>query len=217
VVQFTRGEFQETERLRHCRSRRERVELLADFIDGHRKRLRLMVVLRLHEHLRGRIDPSDVLQEVYLEAARRLEKYLKEPALPLYLWLRRVTADKLRDLQRYHLGAQARDARREVRGVAGGQEPGASSVALARQLAATGPSPSEAAIRAEQMAAVQAALEGMNPLDREVLVLKYFEQLSDDQVAQVLGLRKETARKRYFRALARLSQIVGGKPLGGEK
>src|SRR4051794_11987621 len=105
----------------------------AELMGRHGERLRRMVSLRLDRQLQGRIDPSDVLQETYLEAWQRLADYLREPVMPFFLWLRFLTGQKLAQLQRYHLGTQRRDAGREV-ALPLGQLPGASSAALAAQL-----------------------------------------------------------------------------------
>ena len=106
---------------------------LGSLLEGHRRRLRRMVKLRLDPRLQGRIDPSDVLQEAYLEASRRLAEYLRDPKLPFFLWLRFLTGQKLLALRRQHLGTQARDAGREV-SLFHGAMPEASSACLAAQL-----------------------------------------------------------------------------------
>ena len=114
----------------------------------HRDRLRCMVQLRLDRRLQGRLDPSDVLQEAYLEFSRSLNHYLSNPALPFYLWLRMITGRKLHALHRRHLGAHARDAGREV-SLYHGAFPPASSISLAAQLLGHYTSPSQDAMRAE--------------------------------------------------------------------
>src|SRR5205823_11237650 len=136
-----------------------------------------MVHLRLSRRLQGRVDDSDVLQETFLDVARRLPEYTADPKLPFYLWLRHMAGLKLAEVHRRHLGTQRRDADREVTLHRGGL-PEADSASLAAQLLGTVTTPSEAAIRAEQRLAVQEALDGLDPVDREVLALKHFEQLS---------------------------------------
>jgi RNA polymerase sigma-70 factor (ECF subfamily) len=175
-----------------------------------------MVALRLDHRLQGRIDPSDVLQESYLEASRQLAAYLKDPSIPFYLWLRLITGQKLLALHRYHLGTQERDAGREV-SLYRGALPAASSAALAAQLLGHGSRPSEAVMRAERSLRLQDALNSMDPLDREVLALRHFEQLSNAETAQVMGLRESAASKRYVRALQRLKEILKNKPGGLEE
>jgi RNA polymerase sigma-70 factor (ECF subfamily) len=185
-------------------------------LTGHRDRLRRMVVLRLDRRLQGRIDPSDVIQDAYLEAARRLPEYLREKApMPLFLWLRFLTGQALQALHRRHLGAQARDAGREI-SIVGGRIPQASSAALAAQLLGHDTRASEAAIRAERKLRLEEALNSIDPVDREVLALRHFEQLSNAECARVLELSESAATKRYIRALKRLKGILTALP-GGAK
>ncbi|HVK14163.1 MAG TPA: sigma-70 family RNA polymerase sigma factor [Gemmataceae bacterium] len=160
---------------------------LAAAFSEHRPRLRRMVQLRLDRRLQGRVDPSDVLQEAYLEVARSLADYLNDPRIPFYLWVRFVTGRKLQAVHRHHLGVQARDAGREM-SLHRGALPQASSVSLAEQLLGRYSSPSQAAVTAELRAHVQDALNGMDPIDREVLALRSFEELSNAETAQVLGI-----------------------------
>jgi RNA polymerase sigma-70 factor (ECF subfamily) len=179
---------------------------------GHRDRLRRMVALRLDRRLHGRVDPSDVIQDAYLEAARRLPEYLREPApMPLFLWLRFLTAQALQALHRRHLGVQARDAGREI-SIVGGRIPQVTSAALAAQLLGHDTRASEAAIRAERKLRLEQALNSMDPLDREVLALRHFEQLSNGECARVLALSESAATKRYIRALRRLKEILTTLP-----
>jgi RNA polymerase sigma-70 factor (ECF subfamily) len=179
----------------------------------HQRRLRALVSLRLDHRLQGRIDPSDVIQEAYLEASRQLADYLKDPSIPFYLWLRLITGQKLVALHRHHLGTQGRDAGREV-SLYRGALPETSSAALAAQLLGHGSRPSEAAMRAERSLRLQEALNSMDPLDREVLALRHFEQLSNAETAHVMELGESAASKRYVRALQRLRQILTGMPGG---
>jgi RNA polymerase sigma-70 factor, ECF subfamily len=187
------------------------IDALHDLFSRYRARLRRMIRLRLSRRLAGRIDDSDVLQESFLEIARRLEDYLKEPRLPFYLWLRHMTGLKLAEVHRRHLGTQARDADREVTLHRGGL-PMADSVSLAAQLLGTLTTPSQAAIKAETRLYVQQALNSMDPIDREVLALKHFEQLSTSEIAEVLGLSKAGAGSRYLRAIKRLREILSQVP-----
>src|SRR5215475_5650203 len=186
-------------------------EALRDLFARHRDRLKRMVHMRLSRRLQGRVDDSDVLQEAFLDVARRLPEYAAQPKLPFYLWLRHMTGLKLAEIHRRHLGTQLRDADREVTLHRGGL-PEADSASLAAQLLGTVTSPSEAAIRAETRLQVQEALNSMDPIDREVLVLKHFEQLSTAEIAAVLGLSKAGAGSRYLRAIKRLREILSRIP-----
>jgi RNA polymerase sigma-70 factor (ECF subfamily) len=182
-------------------------------LEQHRQRLRRMIALRLDQRLQGRIDASDVIQEAYLEASTRLEEYLRQPTMPFYLWLRFLTGQKLLELHRHHLGAQMRDAGREV-SLYRGSLPATSSAALAAQLLGHGTQPSEAAVRAERKIRLQEALNNLDPLDREVLALRHFEQLTTPEVAQILGIKEGAASKRYLRALGRLKEVLNSMPGG---
>lgn len=174
----------------------------------HRQRLRRMVALRLDPRLRQRLDPSDVIQEAYLEASVRLESYLQSPSMPFFLWLRFLTGQKLATLHRYHLGAQLRNAGQEV-ALERGEFPEASSFAIAAHFLDQDTRPLEAAIRAEMKDRLQQALDRMPPLDREALVLRHFEQLSRAEIATLLNISEAAAGKRYIRALEKLRQILG--------
>jgi RNA polymerase sigma-70 factor (ECF subfamily) len=173
--------------------------ILAD----HHDRLRRMVALRLDHRLQGRVDPSDVLQETYLEAMAQLPEYLRDPKMPLFLWLRLLTGHRLGRVHRHHLGTQARDPGREV-SLYRGPMPEASSAALAAHLLGKEARPSEVAMMAERKLRLQEALNCLDPLDREVLALRHFEQLSLTEVASLLGISEAAAGKRHLRALERL-------------
>jgi RNA polymerase sigma-70 factor (ECF subfamily) len=181
--------------------------VLESLLARHRDRLHRMVSLRLDRRLRKRIDASDVIQEAYLEASARLPRYLRAPSMPFFLWLRFLAGQKLVTLHRHHLGVQMRDAGQEV-ALSHGKFPGASSEALAAHLVEEDTRASEAAIRAERKECVQNALERLSPLDREVLALRHFEQLSRLEIATVLGISEAAAGKRYIRALEKLKQIL---------
>ncbi len=177
----------------------------------YRERLRQMVRLRLDRRLQGRIDASDVLQEAYLEVARRAREYVARPTMPPFLWMRFLTAQKLLELHRHHLGARMRDAAQEL-SLCHRATPQASSVSLAEMLMGRLTSPTLAARRAEMQQKLQEVINSLDPLDREVVALRHFEELSNSEVAQVLGLSKTAASNRYIRALARLKEMLEGIP-----
>lgn len=190
-----------------------------ELIEACHARLRRMVAVRIDPRLHGRIDPSDVIQEAYLDASRRLTEYRDQPELPFYLWLRFLVEQRVAEQHRRHLGAAARDAGREIsihrRGL-----PRGSTAALAAQLFAKLPSPSQAAIRAERRLRLQEALNTINADDREVILLRNYEQLTNGETAKVLGLDKSAASKRYIRALFRLKELLvsfGFDPLEEDK
>jgi RNA polymerase sigma-70 factor (ECF subfamily) len=177
----------------------------------YRDRLRKMVRLRLDHRMYGRLDASDVLQEAFLDLARRFPEYVAAPTVPFYLWLRSLTGQRLIDLHRQHLGAQMRDAGREV-SLYRGALPQASSASLAKQMLAGLTSPTQAAVRAEMQVQLQEALNSMDPMDREVVVLRHFEELNNVETAQVLGIETSAASKRYIRAIRRLKGILDRVP-----
>jgi RNA polymerase sigma-70 factor (ECF subfamily) len=179
----------------------------AELMKRYRSRLRRMVSFRLDSRLQGRVDPSDVVQDVCLEAWQHLGSYVKQPDAPFFVWLRAVAGHKLGDLHRHHLGTQMRDARREV-SLYQGSLPGATSAALAAQLMGHLTRPSEAAIRAERKVQLQRALNAMDPIDREVLALRHFEQLTVFEAAAALGIKEKAAGMRYVRALRRFKEIL---------
>jgi RNA polymerase sigma-70 factor (ECF subfamily) len=177
----------------------------------YRDRLRKLVRLRLDRRLSGRIDASDVLQDAYLDVARRIPEYAAAPTVPFYIWLRSLTGQRLIDLHRRHLGAEMRDAGREV-SLYRGALPAASSVSLAHHLLAGLTSPTQAAVREELQLRLQEAINSMDALDREVVVLRHFEELTNAEAAQVLGIETSAASKRYIRAIRRLKAILDAVP-----
>jgi RNA polymerase sigma-70 factor, ECF subfamily len=190
-------------------------EALGAFFARHRDRLRRMVEMRLDPRLQARLDASDVVQDAYVEVIERLEEYLRDSKLPLFLWLRLVVGGRLLKLHRHHLGTQMRDAGRQV-SLYRGALPAASSAALAAQLLGKHTSPTQAAVRAERILRLQEGLNTLEPLDREILTLRHFEELTAAESAQVLGIEESAAAKRYFRALKRLKQILADMPGGQE-
>jgi RNA polymerase sigma-70 factor (ECF subfamily) len=182
-------------------------QALGEAFGRHRERLRRMVQLRMDRRLQGRLDPSDVLQEAYLEFSRSLVDYLRNPDVPFFVWLRFITGRKLQALHRKHLGTKIREAGREI-SLNQDALPQASSLTLAAQLLGRFTSPSEAAGRAELQLRVQEALNSLEPLDRELLALRHFEQLTNSEAAQILEIGEAAASSRFIRALKRLKKIL---------
>jgi RNA polymerase sigma-70 factor (ECF subfamily) len=180
---------------------------LRELFDRYRGRLKRMVGLRLSRRLQGQIDDSDVVRESYLEFARRLKDYVRDPRPSFFLWLRHLTGLKLVEIHRRHLGAQMRDVDGKLSLHRGGL-PAANSVSLAAQLLGKISSPSQAAIKAETRLRVQEALNSMDALDREVLALRHFERLSTSEIAEVLGLSQAGAGSRYLLAIKRLRRML---------
>ncbi len=188
---------------------------LAALVERHRGRLERMVRLRMDRRLQGRVDPADVVQEAYLALRVKFPQYLADPRLPFFLWLRLEVGQKLVDVHRFHLGAQIRAVAQEV-SLHRGALPQVTSLSLAEQLLGKLTTASHAAMRAELKIRVQEALNSMDPQDREVLVLRHFEELSNGETAQVLGIKPSAACNRYVRALKRLKDVFQGMPGGIE-
>jgi RNA polymerase sigma-70 factor (ECF subfamily) len=182
-------------------------QALAELFSHHRERLWKLVNFRLPPRLYGRVDAEDVLQDSYLAAAARLEHFAANPAGSAFVWLRLIVLQTLTDVQRRHLGAKQRDAHREISlpHADGGHS---TSASLAAQLLGSFTSPSRAAMRAELADQLETAIDCMNPIDREVLALRHFEELTNQEAAEVLGIEPKAASIRYVRALKRLKEIL---------
>src|SRR5437660_1251576 len=188
---------------------------LAVLVERHRDRLERMVRLRMDRRLQGRVDPADVVQDAYLAFRAKFPQYSTDPRLPFFLWLRLEVGQKLVDAHRFHLGAKMRDAGQEV-SLHQGALPQVTSLSLAEHLLGKLTTASHAAMRVELKLRVQEALNGMDAHDREVLILRHFEELSNAEAAQVLGIRPSAAVNRYVRALKRLKGVFQGMPGGIE-
>jgi RNA polymerase sigma-70 factor, ECF subfamily len=183
---------------------------LAALYEHYRPRLRQMVRLRIDPRLAARVDPSDVLQEAFMDAARQVGNYLKDPQVDFYVWLRGLAWKRLLKLQRTHLGAQCRAVKREL------VLPANSSACLARQLLANGSSASKAIMQKELQQRVHHAMASLPPEDREVILMRKFEDLSNIEVAQALGLSEAAASMRYGRAIFRLKEFLTAEGSKGE-
>jgi RNA polymerase sigma-70 factor (ECF subfamily) len=190
--------------------RHEKADLI-DLFAKNRRRLRAMVELRMDRRLQGRVDPSDVLQEAFIEISRRAGQYTARPTMPPFLWLRFLTVQQLINVHRRQLGSQRRDAGREV-SLGWNPSPQVTTMVLAAQLLGKLTSPVDAALRAERQAILHDALERIGEVDREVIALRHFEELTNQEAAEVLGLHKDAASKRYLRAMKRLKDVLTSYP-----
>lgn len=177
-----------------------------DLLARHRDRLRRMVGVYLDRRIAARVDPSDVIQEALAEAAGKLPAYLRQRPLPFYPWLRRIAWERLVKVHRRHLRAGIRSATREEPG--GLPLPDESALDLARKLVAPGTSPSHRLMREELRDRVRAALARLGERDREVLVMRYLEQLSTREMAAALGTTEGAVKVRHLRALERLRGLL---------
>jgi RNA polymerase sigma-70 factor, ECF subfamily len=183
----------------------------------HQVRLLEVITFRLDPRLRGRIDAADVMQETFIAATARRAEFFQQSAQSLFLWLRWMVWNTLLELHRHHLGVQMRDLKREVHS---GWLPNGSCcddgtrAALIEQLTGGATGPATAAARAEVKTRLDEALGRMDPIDREAIALRHYEQLTSAEAAQVLGIEVDAASKRYLRALERLREILSDMPGG---
>jgi len=185
-------------------------QALATLFSQHRGRLQRLIDFRIDRRLTGRVDSSDVMQQVYVEAQSRLPHFASNPALSFYGWLRHITLQTLIDIHRRHLGTKKRDAKQEV-SIYAPLNTQVAAQSLAEQLADSLTSPSQAAVRRESVDRLRDVIEGMEEIDREVLVLRHFEEMGNNDVAQVLGIGEAAASNRYVRALKRLRDMLANE------
>ncbi len=182
-------------------------EGVARVFSRYSEQLRRMIRFRLDKRLFARVDCDGILQDTYMEIARRINDYTSKPTVPFFVWARQIATQNLIDTHRTHLGAKMRNANLEV----SLHKPGfghATSYSLAAQLIGNLTSPSRAAVREERIEELRDGLQTMDDIDREVLVLRHLEELSNNEVAEILGLEKSAASKRYVRALKRLKEVM---------
>lgn len=184
---------------------------LGELFDVHRDRLWRMVQFRMDRRLAARVDPDDILQESFVNAASRLHHYLEDSSRSIFIWLRLIVGQTLVDVYRRHIGAEMRDAGREV-SLQGMRYPQATSISLAAELLGSVTSPSQAAHRAEMTAQLEVALKEMSTLDQEVIALRHFEDLTNAEVAEALEIQPTAASNRYVRALTRLKDVLSQFP-----
>jgi len=177
--------------------------------ERHREPLRRMIGLRLDRAVGRRVDASDVVQEVLLKASGRLADYLKDPALPFRVWLRQIARDHVIDAHRRHRAAASRSVDRERPAACFADR---SSLDLAGQLRDPSPTPAAAALRRELERRFREAIDGLDEDDREIILLRHFEQLSNGEAARALGLSEPAAGMRHLRALRRLRAVLGESP-----
>lgn len=184
---------------------------LAELFERYRSRLHQVVQVRLDPRLSRRIDADDVLQEVYLDAADRIHYYINNHSGSFFVWLRLIATQTMANVFRRHLEAKKRDAKMEISLEA--QRPiGRDYSPVALQLLGQLTSPSNAAMRDETAKQLEAAIEGMKPMDREIIMLRHFELLENKEVAEVLGIQQKASSIRYIRAIARLRELIAEIP-----
>jgi RNA polymerase sigma-70 factor (ECF subfamily) len=185
----------------------DREEALAKYFFAVESRLKRIVNFRLDYRLSGRVSESDVIQETFVRAAKRIDSFLEKDDMPFFVWLRLEISQKLHEIHRHHFGAEKRDVRKEMT-LGSNRDSGQTSMALAAHIVAQMTSPSRLVERAEQIAILEKTLNEMNELDREVIALRHFEELSNLETAKILDIEPAAASKRYLRALKRLKEIM---------
>ncbi len=182
-------------------------DALADIFSLYRERLRRIIRFRLDYRIAGRVSDSDVLQESYIAAAKRLKHFADQKEMPAFLWLRLVAGQQLVELHRKHVQAEKRDVRKEVSLQHNVPSPH-TSLALAAHLVGPMTAVSELVVRAERIEKLESTLNQMDAMDREVIALRHFEELSNAETARVLEIETSAASKRYLRAMKRLGQLM---------
>ena len=177
-------------------------------MERHRQSLRQMVQMRLDRAVGRRVDASDVVQDVLLEASQRLADYVRDAKMPFHLWLRQLAKDRIIDMHRRHRVAQRRSVDREQPLAAPGMAD-RSSFDLAAQLRDPELTPAAAAIRRELEHRFLGALDELTDEDREIILMRHCEHLTNSEVAQALSLSQAAAGMRYLRALRRLRDVLG--------
>lgn len=179
-------------------------------MDRHRDAVRRMIQMRLDHAVARRVDASDVVQDVLLEASQRLQDYLKNPGMPFHLWLRQLAKDRIIDMHRRHRGAKRRSVDREqnMSGLGKDEQSAADLAALLRDAELT---PAAAALRKEMEERFMLALDQLDENDREIIVMRHFEHLGNSDVAEALGLSPPAAGMRYLRAIRRIKELLGGE------
>lgn len=184
---------------------------LAQLFSFYRERLWRIVNFRLDRRLQGRVDPDDVLQESYINAVQRMDRFLYDHPRSFFIWIRMIVTQTLVDVHRRHIGTQKRSAARDI-SLQGRWSPASTSHSLSFHLLGHLTSPSQAALREELSEQIDLALSGMSDIDREVLALRHFEDLSNLETAQLLGLSEQAASLRYIRAISRLRNVLEAIP-----
>lgn len=179
-------------------------------IERHRDSLRHLVRMRLDRQIQPRVDASDIVQDVMVEASRRLDDYLANPVMPFHLWVRHIARDRIIDAHRRHRVSAKRSVDREqAMAIPGGMDQ--SSIILVRELMDGERSPASQVIEQELSGLVEGAIANLEELDAEVIVMRHYEQLTNQEIALALGLTEPAASMRYLRAIKRLRELMQGK------
>jgi RNA polymerase sigma-70 factor (ECF subfamily) len=179
----------------------------SELLELYRDRLRRMVAIRVDKRLAARIDPSDIVQDAMRDAFKRLDEYFATPEIAFYPWLRRIACDRLMDMYRQHITAEKRSVLKERPPQLNDE----SMTELAHNLATNSQNPRQQALAAELEARMMAALTRLKPKDRELLILRYMEQLDVEEIATVMGISRTAVTSRHLRAIQRLRELLGNE------
>ena len=182
-------------------------EAVNKLIDRHRDAILRLVRMRLDRRIQPRVGVSDVVQDVFIEANRRLQKYLQDPIMPFHLWLRQIAKDRIIDAHRRHRVSKKRSVDREQPAHLPG-DMDHSSMALANQLVDGEVTPMAAATQRELAARVEQTIGELPEQDRDILLMRHYEFLSNQEVAEALGLSQPAASMRYLRAIRRMRELL---------
>lgn len=182
-------------------------------MDRHRDSIRRMIQMRLDNKIQRRVDVSDVVQDVLVEANRRLQTYLENPQMSFHLWLRQIAKDRIIDAHRRHRGSAKRSVDRE-KPLAVQAADDHSTMQLLDQLRDPELTPAAAATQQEMARAVERSISELGDQDAEIIIMRHYEQLSNQEIAQALGLTEPAASMRYLRAVRRLREMLGTGPAG---
>jgi RNA polymerase sigma-70 factor (ECF subfamily) len=177
-------------------------EALAILLDRHEVMIAKVARRRLDRRVRKRLSPSDVVQETKLDAVQRIDEYLQRRPMPFRLWLLKTAHERLLKMHREHIKTAKRSVEREI------PLPDRSSRALARRLVAGDMNPSDQLKQREQAKRLRQVMAQLSETDREVIMLRNFDELSNREVALLLQINEEAAKKRYARALIRLQRLL---------
>jgi len=185
-------------------------QAVEELLDRHRDSLRRMISLRLDQRLMQRIDVSDVVQDVLIEANRRLIDYVNHPTIPFHLWIRQIAKDRIIDAHRRHRMSAKRSVDREQAAAAG--PPDQSTMEFANQFRDGQLTPAAAATQRELAQHIEMAIQHLRGNDRDIILMRHYEQLNNQEIAQSLGLSEPAASMRYLRAIKRLREVIESLP-----
>ena len=173
----------------------------------HRQSLHRMIELRMDQRIKRRVDVSDVVQDVLIEANRRLQDYLQNPAMAFHLWIRQIAKDRLIDAHRRHRVSAKRSIDREQANVVHATVD-QSSLEIVAQLCDPAMTPAAAASQRELASHVEAVIARLGTSDRDIILMRHYEQLNNGEIAAALGLTEPAASMRYLRAIRRLRELL---------